>query len=434
MARTWPRPRFATRNRPYIAIHQPPRNRPQPGCVAGQADAGPLVDGRCRFDGRPCEITRVRDWSNDGTGIDIPTPRPDGGRHKTARQQHRFHAGSLPSLDGGFLVFLPRPPDFGFFGLEVFSDQAEQEPAHNSRRRPRRRSTARKSVRARPNPSAPSGRAPRHEPGSRTGRARGFRAGRSTWRSASSGSLGPSFGVVASSSPPSRARAVLQPRDSAPQDGRTRSTKRPMRPECFLDLLVGRRADIRTWPSPEGPNAEPGTTATRSSISGPLGELLGVRPVDEILPKRRRLHAARSTSPSALSPSTMKRRRRSYSARIARPRAHPRADRHERRVLGGHVGRHDPVLVDLDDALEDARRLGHPAGAPAGHRIGLREAAHQDGPLAHPGSALDCAVAVRAVGKPVADLVRTPRRSWRTAIAGAAWTVFRQDAPVGLHG
>ena len=52
-----------------------------------------------------------------------------------------------------------------------------------------------------------------------------------------------------------------------------------------------------------------------------------------------------------------------------------------------------------------AGRRGHVADPPAGHRVGLREAAHQDRPLAHPGQGAERAVAVVAVGEPVVDLV-----------------------------
>ena len=99
-----------------------------------------------------------------------------------------------------------------------------------SRTRPRPRRRRGRARRSRCGPGAGesgSGRAPRHEPGSRTGRVRGFRAGRSTWRSAASQARQHRSGrveVTASTLP-----AALQPRDSAAQDGRTRSTKRPMR-------------------------------------------------------------------------------------------------------------------------------------------------------------------------------------------------------------
>ena len=46
-------------------------------------------------------------------------------------------------------------------------------------------------------------------------------------------------------------------------------------------------------------------------------------------------------------------------------------NRGERRVLADRRGRHDPVLVDLDQPFQDAGRCGHVAHAPAGHGVGL---------------------------------------------------------------
>ena len=106
-----------------------------------------------------------------------------------------------------------------------------------------------------------------------------------------------------------------------------------------------------------------------------------------------------------MSPSTTRRRRRSYSARIASTSASAVAQRDEGGVLRRRRGRHDPVLVDLDDPLEDAGRRADVADAPAGHRVGLAEAAHQHRPLAHPGQRAHRPVAVVAVREPVVDLV-----------------------------
>ena len=80
-------------------------------------------------------------------------------------------------------------------------------------------------------------------------------------------------------------------------------------------------------------------------------------------------------------------------------------ERRQRRVLGDRRRGHDPVLVDLDEALEDRGGRAHPADPPAGHRVGLGEAAHQDRPLAHARQRAERAVAVRAVREPVVDLV-----------------------------
>ena len=52
-----------------------------------------------------------------------------------------------------------------------------------------------------------------------------------------------------------------------------------------------------------------------------------------------------------------------------------------------------------------AGRRRHVADPPAGHRVRLREAAHQDRPLAHPRQRAHRPVAVRAVRQPVVDLV-----------------------------
>ena len=107
----------------------------------------------------------------------------------------------------------------------------------------------------------------------------------------------------------------------------------------------------------------------------------------------------------------------------------------ERRVLGGRRGRHDPVLVDLDDPLEDRRRRADPADPPAGHRVGLREAAHEDRPLAHPRQRAQGPVAVRAVGEPVVDLVAVDEQVVALGDRGElVLDAAGRTAPVGLHG
>ncbi len=78
---------------------------------------------------------------------------------------------------------------------------------------------------------------------------------------------------------------------------------------------------------------------------------------------------------------------------------------HERGVLGDGRRRHDPVLVDLHDPLEDPCGRRQPADPPAGHRVGLREAAHENRPIAHAGDRRERPVPVRPVGEAVVDLV-----------------------------
>src|SRR3990172_6858913 len=55
----------------------------------------------------------------------------------------------------------------------------------------------------------------------------------------------------------------------------------------------------------------------------------------------------------------------------------PGTQRLQGRVLGRGWGGHDPVLVDLDDPLHHAGRAAQETPPPAGHRVGLGEAADQ---------------------------------------------------------
>ena len=121
----------------------------------------------------------------------------------------------------------PRPPEFGGSCSDQAQEKAERHPGHA------RGEIERDEVGAGPAAGASgSGRAPRHEPGSRTGHARGSRAGGWSWRSAASEAPATQLRSGRVEVTASTAPAALQPRDSAAQDGRTRSTKRPMRPSA----------------------------------------------------------------------------------------------------------------------------------------------------------------------------------------------------------
>ena len=124
--------------------------------------------------------------------------------------------------------------------------------------------------------------------------------------------------------------------------------------------------------------------------------------------RRRRRRAARTSSrPIALSPSTTQP---PAAVVLGEHRAatsgSPLDERHERGVLGDRRRGHDPVLVDLDDALEDRRRAP-PASRPASRSSRRPSRSRPSGSSARacPGSDAERAVAVRAVGEAVVDLV-----------------------------
>ena len=194
-----------------------------------------------------------------------------------------------------------------------------------------------------------------------------------------------------------------QGRAGAPRTGRSaaappRSSRRSSRSTCGR----GPRPTARTRPRARH--------ATCSSVSRRSTNVSESRPVDVICGKGvERAAWLERRRPRAFRPSTSMRRRRSYSATIRWTSALAARQRLERRVLGRRGSRHDPVLVDLDDALEDPGRRAQEADPPAGHGVGLGEAAHQDRPLAHARQGAQRAMAVVAVGEAVVDLVADRR-------------------------
>ena len=170
---------------------------------------------------------------------------------------------------------------------------------------------------------------------------------------------------------------------------RARSTKRPIRTQRLLEPLVrGRVAhpDVAGARRPEGTPRD-----DRDALLGqqPLGERLVVeagradaRERVERAARLERLEPERVEPVDDQPPAAVVLGEHPLDVGLALD------DRRQRRVLRRRRRRHDPVLVDLDHPLEDRRRRGHVADAPAGHRVRLREAAHQDRPLAHPVSAL----------------------------------------------
>ena len=74
-------------------------------------------------------------------------------------------------------------------------------------------------------------------------------------------------------------------------------------------------------------------------------------------------------------------------------------------VLGGGGSGHHDVLVHLHHRVDQARRGADPAEAPAGHRVGLREAAEEDRALLHARDRREADV-LDAVDEAVVDLVR----------------------------
>ncbi len=81
-----------------------------------------------------------------------------------------------------------------------------------------------------------------------------------------------------------------------------------------------------------------------------------------------------------------------------------RLERFDGGVLRGCGGGHHDVLVYTHHGVRDGRRGADPAEAPAGHGVGLREAAEQDGALLHPGQRREANV-LDAVDQSIVDLV-----------------------------
>ena len=164
---------------------------------------------------------------------------------------------------------------------------------------------------------------------------------------------------------------------------------------------------MRTWPAPDGPKALARHHRDLLLAQQALGELVrGQAGRRDVAGRRRRRRAARTfAGPMALRPSTSSRRRRSYSATIRWTAGSP-AWSAARAASCATVGADMiPYWWTLTIPSRIPAGRAHPADPPAGHRVGLREAAHQDRPLAHARQRAERAVAVRAVGEAVVDLV-----------------------------
>ncbi len=97
--------------------------------------------------------------------------------------------------------------------------------------------------------------------------------------------------------------------------------------------------------------------------------------------------------------------------------------------------RHDHVLVDLEDPFQDLRRGADVADAPAGHGVGLGEAAHQDGSTAHARQGAHGPHLVAAVDQPVVDLVAVDEQVVADGDAGdLVLNLVRQDGAGRIAG